>query len=714
MSRETRRTAIEWLFEAGLQVTSELHLTLIEVVNEEDIDADLIDFLLDHGASPLHNRGKAIIDTAARTSTHILGRLLKGVDPSDELDHILTSTFKREDADIWFSSDGATVLQILLDNSPGKRTSGATLTTILELASTKPHELVDSFVMTLVSHGVDANYDQGKPLRLAASAAQLSWVDALLGGEPSSDPTPETLSIALSHVFDNDELDEDDAIALISALVDYDKDGTRIDVMYPHPIQSPILVLALERYPRSVEILQLLLDAGYYHDQIVLCHVLPDVEEEPVTLLTWALLQPQKRISTAVLDLLLSRGAKVNFETKITRISPIMLAIRSRRQDVVKSLLDHGAEVDGITDATGASPLAMAVGLGGDVSIQIMTNILAAGASRNDGSLHNAARELNLPALQVLMKYGHDPDFPSPLHGGRTALAEVCRHAAGSNNSLPLDAARERTLEKVMTHLIENGSDIAIKSDNKSALHLSLESSEPVITTRTLLKSGMWKHVNKPFNLYTDGTHTYSPTLYVRRILRTHHSEQLYWLLRANRCEDIFYAHEGAQPEGAVGLPPDILAQERARKARLARLAMEQEDHAIAISRMRALADIQAQIHRAQADYEALTRKGKQREELQALEERAKLEESLFEGSMRRKREEQKADVAHEKAVTEEKLGRCRAVSEMELEAEGRKAAALFDWEEKMGIQRVENARALHAIRVAESQDMVRQGSIRM
>ena len=96
-----------------------------------------------------------------------------------------------------------------------------------------------------------------------------------------------------------------------------------------------------------------------------------------------------------------------------------MIAIQHRRQDLVKSLLLAGAEVD-VQDATGRSPLSMASNIGGELGVVMMGNLLAAGASRNDGSLHNAARELNLQAMQVLVEHGHDPDFPSPLHDGRT------------------------------------------------------------------------------------------------------------------------------------------------------------------------------------------------------------------------------------------------------------------------------------------------------
>ena len=76
-----------------------------------------------------------------------------------------------------------------------------------------------------------------------------------------------------------------------------------------------------------------------------------------------------------------------------------MLAIRTRRQDVAKLFLLAGAEAD-VTDVFGNSPLSMASAIGGELAVSMMSNLLAAGASKNDGSLHNAARELDIQASE--------------------------------------------------------------------------------------------------------------------------------------------------------------------------------------------------------------------------------------------------------------------------------------------------------------------------
>lgn len=76
----------------------------------------------------------------------------------------------------------------------------------------------------------------------------------------------------------------------------------------------------------------------------------------------------------------------------------------------------------------------MATSMGGEVAVQIMTSLLAAEPARDDGSLHNAARDLNYAAVKILVQSGHDADFPSPLHEGRSALGEICLHGSDAGD----------------------------------------------------------------------------------------------------------------------------------------------------------------------------------------------------------------------------------------------------------------------------------------
>ncbi len=374
------------------------------------------------------------------------------------------------------------------------------------------------------------------------------------------------------------------------------------------------------------------------------------------------------------------------------------LAVQSRRPDVVKLLLIHGAEVD-VVDSLGRTPLSMATDMSGDVAVQMMTSIIAAEPCRDDGSLHNAARELNLSAVKVLLQAGHDPDFPSPLHQGRSALGELCLRASSVAD---MTLERERAMQRAMTLLVDSGSDLAITSNNKSLLHLSFDASDPVPTTRSLLKAGMWKHINKPFNRYTDDKFTYSPTMYVSKVLSSsHYKSEVISILRASRATDVFYANSGPQPNDAIGLPEDMAAQERVRKARLERLSQETEEHAIALARRREIAGVEQQILVQKAEMEDARRRRQHSEELTAVRSRAQLEESIA-ASTQQKR------IAEQRAITDAALNRSRAIAAAEHETEDTRQRKAIEWESQMNKERVDNARSLSAVKISEREQVER------
>jgi hypothetical protein len=397
--------------------------------------------------------------------------------------------------------------------------------------------------------------------------------------------------------------------------------------------------------------------------------------------------------------------AKANFETSISRVTPLMLAIQTRRQDVVKLLLLAGAEVD-VADALGNSPLSMASSIGGDLAVAMMSNLLAAGASRNDGSLHNAARELNIRAMQVLTEYGHDPDFPSPLHGGRSALAELCLHAT---NSVPMTISKEKGMQRAIEFLLQKDADITIQSEGKSVLLLALESADPLTTTKVLLRAGLWKEINKPFNQYTDGKYTFSPTMYAQRVLPDSDKKaELLRLLRSNRGTDVYYANSGPQPDDTVGMPSHIQREEEERRARLDRLRKQNEDHTLAIQRERELAAVQAQIWATQTELEDARKKRAHSTDLTALRERARVEEDIFNAALRQQRARQHADLQHQEKLTAASVTRARAIGDAELTIEGQKQARMLEWERNVGSERVGNASQLSSIRLREREELER------
>ncbi|KAF7549074.1 hypothetical protein G7046_g8459 [Stylonectria norvegica] len=694
LSSDTRFQIVEDLMKAGMPATEEVHIALCKAVNENEPDERLVKLLLDCGASPLTNGCKTLIDAATKVAASSLKLLLAREIPEVDINRVFSGAFNAENYQTWFTQDGLDVARMLLaKGAKGDDLSGA-LILAMKNSAEGDAELTDEFVEILVAHGAQVNFESGEPLRQATSKANVSWTRKLLSGHPSA----ETLSLGFQHIFDT-ALSEDALLQLFEMFTSYDKDGVRMDVMSVDPGSEPVLVKALSQYPRSTKVLETLLDAGYYHDQTVFYHVHPEIaEQEEVTLLAWAIAQPQKKVSTGLIELLVNRGANINFETATSKSTPIMLAIQSHRPDVVKILLLEGAEVD-VADALGRSPLSMATNIGGDLATQMMANLLAAEPSKDDGSLHNAARELNLQAVRLLIEVGHDPDFPSPLHDGRSALGELCLHGSDMGE---LTADQEKSMQKVMSLLVEVGSDLTVKSHGKTLLHLCFDAFDSLSTTRSLLKVVMWKHVNKAFNRYTDGEHTYSPTMYITKILQPSPSrDQLLILLRDNRALDVYYANSGEQPDDAIGLPEDIEIQERDRKARLKRIAQESEEHAIALARKKEVASVEHQIWAHKAELEDARRRRLHNEDLSGLHSRAQLEENIFNTALKRRLGEQRA-------LTDAALSRTKAIANTELEGEEVRQRKMLEWEGRGNSERMDNARALSALRISERDELDR------
>ncbi|RYP70428.1 hypothetical protein DL771_005469 [Monosporascus sp. 5C6A] len=686
LSRDTRFIVMEWIFGAGKPVPDALHSALNRVMKEEEPEERLIRLLVANGASPVENGCQTLIDAARTLQASAFAQLLESNVTATDASVIFQRAFGPQDVGTWLSGRGYEIAKCLLEKGASGNGVNLALVTVLNPKLPSTGDIADRFLELLVRHGADVNYNHGEALQSAALQGRADLLGTLLEQKPSV----EALTLAFPRIFDAN-VSEDELHELITLFTDH-KDGEhQVDVMFVHPGSEPIVFRALSEFPRSTRILQALLDVGFYHEQMTTYKVMPEVEEgEPVTLLLWALLQPQKKISSAVINLLIDRGAKVDFETHVSRVTPLMVAIQNRRQDLVKSLLLAGAEVD-VQDVTGRSPLAMASAIGGELGVIMMSNLLAAGASRNDGSLHNAARELNLQAMQVLVEYNHDPDFPSPLHEGRSALGELCLRAAGAGE---ITAMREKQMEKAINFLIQSGSDISLQSNGKSVLLLALESADPLTTTKVLLRTHMWKFINKPFNLYTDGKYTYSPTLYVERVLpASDHKPELQALLRHNRCADVYYANSGPQPDGAKGLPAHLEAEEQERRARLARLRDEAEDHARALRRAHELAAARQKMLADQAELEEAARRRALASELSAAEQRRRADEDAFNAALRHQRARHAAELSHREAI-----GR----------ADDAGHRRLLEHERALGSERVGNAAQLSSLRLREREEAER------
>lgn len=270
----------------------------------------------------------------------------------------------------------------------------------------------------------------------------------------------------------------------------------------------------------------------------------------------------------------------MNFHSK-SGFTPLILAIQGQRPDIVCKLIAKGANVK-TPNTDGASPLAIASSSGNQ---KIMEYLLRANAEQNDGSLHDAARELRCDSIRLLIDYGHQPDYPSERHDGRSALAELCYKAVDYS-------PKSATLEEAVTCLIGRGADIWLKCVSqdrcaKTMLHYAMDSSNPMPILTILLKL-MWTKVNDDSFLYSDANFTYSLTKYVEKDVfkgPPAQKEEILKLLRNKRIIDRLWGNdiEADQPEDYCGAPVHVEEEVVRQKLRRKRLAEREQDTMAAI-----------------------------------------------------------------------------------------------------------------------------------
>lgn len=311
LSPKTRLTVVEWIFEAGKPVPSAVHEALGRAVNEEEPDEDLISVLVNNRASPVVNDCRTLIDGAKNLPVPAFISLMENKVSAEDATLAFGSVFGPDNVDSWLNERGYGVAKALLEHGAKGPEVNAALAGCLRTIDSDTADIISRFLEAFLQGGADVNYNNGESLRVAAQAGDVTLLRRLLQEKPTSD----TLTWAFSGVFDA-RVGEDEVVELIRLFTEYGDGKNQLDVMSVPPGSMPVLYRALSQFPRSTKILEALLDAGYYHEQMMNYQVLAEAEEEePVTPLTWALLQPQKKISSAVIQLLIERGGKSTLYT---------------------------------------------------------------------------------------------------------------------------------------------------------------------------------------------------------------------------------------------------------------------------------------------------------------------------------------------------------------------------------------------------------------
>lgn len=533
----------------------------------------------------------------------------------------------------------------------------AALRATLDITDDAPR--MEALLETLLQHNANVNSADGVCFLLAAQKHSHLIFEKLLRHQPD-------FSLVISALLASKTTDQL-VVDLMKTCFRYGctSEGRHLVPFGDRKIS--VLILAMQKYPQNAALLKTLLDHDWHPDTTVRDVIDPTSGEETISALLWALLQPENRVSDSVLRELLAAGASATFASPASDITPLSVAAREGRSEIVSALLARGADPS-IRDKWNRSALFYASSKSAISSVLE----LAPKSPKNDGSLHEASRCLDVDAVQLLLQHGHSANFPSRLHQGRTPLGELCLHAEASTRQ------RHTQLRRLIRLLLDNGADVHFRARNeKSSIILALDNEHSALqVTEALLDTEVWETLNDERHLYHSVGLTYSPLSYVEHTHRTPAKPQLLDLLRDKGCTPRFHSSTAAQPPGAIGIPPPIAA-----------LVAQQTSHTLAL---------------------ALTSEAHERARTQ--------EETLHRDTLRRARETQDAELAAQDAAQKHRqlleqqqhdvaMQRTQAAERMKRAEKAAWHALLMEQERERQAaeERKASAAAAHEARIAET-----------
>lgn len=424
----------------------------------------------------------------------------------------------------------------------------------------------------------DVNFQNGEALKIAVRSADVPLVTFLAGNGASQ----ETMTHAFWETIST-PLEEAVTLELIDALVSGKDRVSKPTLSVVLPDRWPHIFECLLAHPKSAKLVRRLKELGCDLDAEIVTE-LYDVKERS-NALSWAL-RPSPGvpvISTEAIGALIDLKVNVGFVAPFSRTTPLILAAKHSRGDVLKKLITAGAETS-VRDRDDRAALFHASNVG---DLESVKALLKCKYRPNDGSLHEAARNLHGDVVSALIKGKHDVNFPSsrPEHEGRTPLQELAYRCRGAD--------RLQEIEETIWALEKGKVDALKKWHGKTPLFLGLDNEYPLEVTRALLDTIMWQYPNSTDNVYaftetTGITFFRSATNYLRDFKdKSKQSGQLLQLLQTKGYIDRYYAQYGArQPPNAVNLPDDIAKEDKRWRAEAEKSRKAEAEHQDKLRRM--------------------------------------------------------------------------------------------------------------------------------
>ena len=278
----------------------------------------------------------------------------------------------------------------------------------------------------------------------------------------------------------------------------------------------------------------------------------------------------------------------------------------------------------------GRSPLLLAVEKGDGPAV---ADLLSANVALNDGSLHQAVRNLAVNTVRLLLGKGHDAMLPSPFsgHARRTPLMELIQ-------SVRADPSNYHLIKEIVDVLMSHRADMRKPYVTKPLICHALDSG--IYMTEAMLLASLSSTIDEDFNLYKDEQYCYSPTMYVKmQVCLGDPSEigQKWSLLKQYGAErDVYYAWKGDQPAEPIGMPDDIRKAYEQKLSEAERDRMEAAAHNLQLRRLKEAARVreeiasrahQAQLERSEEEAEQEARAAREKQTARLRDERANFQE---------------------------------------------------------------------------------------
>ena len=298
-----------------------------------------------------------------------------------------------------------------------------------------------SIVDLLLLHGANANIQDGLALCRASEFGRLDVADRLCQAGASSRSRARALHFCLRS--DPVRVSAGDFCAILDLLTTPIGTLSRVRQTFAQAQAEfePAAFVFLEKCPRHPEELKRILDAG--------CVL--TATRDGSDLLHWAITRSAPKVKTQCLQLLLDHGASARHVDTDTAETMAILAIKTGRSSLLPSLIRGGADASRKT-RQGRSPLLLAVEKGDGPAV---ADLLAANVASNDGSLHQAIRNLAVNTVGLLLEKGHDPMLPSPFsgHARRTPLMQLIQ-------SVQADPSNYHLIQQMVDKLMSHGADV--------------------------------------------------------------------------------------------------------------------------------------------------------------------------------------------------------------------------------------------------------------